>query len=78
MAPREISVAAQYQSGQVLTLGPLTVDEDLSDETTADLVVTLAYHLGELAEPDRFGYVGVALKVGVLWREVSRRGVVLY
>lgn len=72
------NVASQfYANGEEIKNFHIVEDTDLSHETTADVVVTLALALDELAQPDTFDYTRIARKVAGLWRDASRRGVTL-
>jgi hypothetical protein len=72
MAHMYPNVAAHYLDGLVLT----KLQDDLTDESTADLVITLAHHLEMLADSDTYED-GHAFKVAALWRELAFRGITL-
>ncbi|MFE2934843.1 hypothetical protein [Streptomyces sp. NPDC059278] len=73
-----IGASWHFQEGKVITNLHIVDDTDLSDESTADLVITLVDALDDLAQLDRFDYTATARKVAGLWREVKWRGVVLH
>ncbi|MFF9265844.1 hypothetical protein [Streptomyces longwoodensis] len=79
MARMYPNVAPHYLDGECLTLGSIAnpVTESLREESTADLVLTLAHHLACMTTPGVFDFPEHARKVAALWRELAFRGITL-
>lgn len=69
-------VSAQYQGGRLMSQFEVE-NGDLSGHAVADLVVTLADTLDELASHTRHDHDRIALRVAGLWRELTWRGLEL-